>query len=105
MMWIKIYSDLNEARAALGENKANTVQIEGKKLCLAIVENAVVAISDRCTHNGESLGKGKINFQGEVVCPWHGYRFNLKTGRCSANAPDAEIFPVHVEPDGIFIKV
>ena len=105
MMWIKIYSDLNEAVTALGENKANTVHVGGKKLCLAVIQKAVVAISDRCTHNGESLGKGKINFQGEVVCPWHGYRFNLKTGRCSASAPDVETFPVRHEPDGIFIKV
>ena len=105
MMWIKIYSDLTEAIAALGENRANTLYIGQKKLCLAVIDHTVVAIADRCTHNGESLGKGKINFQGEVVCPWHGYRFHLKSGRCSANAPDAETFPVRQEADGIFIKV
>jgi len=105
MRWIKIYSDTAEAVTVLGRNKANTVFLEGKKLCLAVFNDQVVAISDRCTHNGESLGKGKINFIGEVVCPWHGYRFNLKTGRCSANSPDVEIFPIKQNSEGIFISL
>lgn len=94
-----------EAVAALGENKANTVAIGGRKLCLAIINQQLVAVSDRCTHNGESLGKGKINYAGEVVCPWHGYRFDLKTGRCRSNSPDLETFPVKIENDGVFVKI
>lgn len=96
---------MDEAVAALGENKANTVTIAGQKLCLAVINQRLVAVSDSCTHNGESLGKGKINFAGEVVCPWHGYRFELKTGRCRSDSPDLETFPIKIEEDGVFLGI
>lgn len=105
MEWIKIFSNLQEAIALLGENKANTLTISGRKLCVAVINGKILATSDRCSHNGESLGKGKINFVGEVICPWHGYRFDLKTGRCRSEAPDLETFPVRVEESGIYISV
>lgn len=105
MEWIKIFTDKEEAQALLGENKAQTMVIGGKKICMAISGGQIVAVADRCTHNGESLGKGKINFLGEVVCPWHGYRFDLKTGRCRSDAPDLETFPVKTDATGIFIGV
>lgn len=105
MEWIKIFKDFQEAVSALGENKANALVIRGRKLCVAIIGGKVVATSDRCTHNGESLGKGKINFAGEVVCPWHGYRFDLKTGRCRSSAPDLETFPVKMDETGIYLNM
>jgi len=105
MEWIKIFADKQKATDLLGESKANTMIISGKKICLAIIGSQIVAVSDRCTHNGESLGKGKVNFLGEVVCPWHGYRFDLKTGRCRSDAPDLETFPIREGEDGIFIGI
>lgn len=105
MEWIKIFADKEEAHALLGENRAQTMAISGKKICMAIVSGQIVAVADRCTHNGESLGKGKVNFLGEVVCPWHGYRFDLKTGRCRSDAPDLETFPVRSDGSGVFIGI
>jgi len=105
MEWIRIFSDLPEAIMALGENKANTQIVGGRKVCMAIINGKLHIVSDRCTHNGESLGKGKINFAGEVVCPWHGYRFELKTGRCRSDSPDLETFPVKIENDGVFVGI
>jgi 3-phenylpropionate/trans-cinnamate dioxygenase ferredoxin subunit len=63
-------------------------------------------VEDRCTHNGESLSKGQVNYLGEVVCPWHGHRFNLVTGReSSERSGDLQTFPVRVDEEGVFVAL
>ncbi|HMJ69440.1 MAG TPA: hypothetical protein VK508_11110 [Cyclobacteriaceae bacterium] len=47
-----------------------------------------------------------IKICGEVICPWHGYRFNLKTGRESAErSRDLTTYPVKEDEEGVFIGV
>ena len=46
-------------------------------LCLRADERE--AIEDTCPHRGGPLSEG-ILAEDEVICPWHGSRFNLKTG-------------------------
>jgi nitrite reductase/ring-hydroxylating ferredoxin subunit len=67
------------------------------------MNDAFYAVGDKCSHNGESLSKGKINFIGEIVCPWHGYRFNLQSGRCAENCPDIPTYPILENEGGFFI--
>jgi 3-phenylpropionate/trans-cinnamate dioxygenase ferredoxin component len=37
------------------------------------------ALENRCTHKDRPLNDGCI-FDGQLECPWHGARFDLKTG-------------------------
>jgi nitrite reductase/ring-hydroxylating ferredoxin subunit len=39
------------------------------------------ALSRRCRHLGADLSKGTIDKQGCLVCPWHGARYDVGTGR------------------------
>ena len=39
------------------------------------------ALSRRCRHLYADLGKGAINRDGCLVCPWHGSTYDVKTGR------------------------
>jgi nitrite reductase/ring-hydroxylating ferredoxin subunit len=39
------------------------------------------AIDDTCPHQGASLGEGTLH-AGRVICPWHSWIFELRTGRC-----------------------
>ena len=105
MEWIRIFPDNVSARRAMSPGKPMTVMAGTRKLCIGLHEGRLFAIADRCPHNGESLGKGKLNQLGEVICPWHGYRFSLVTGRCSESCPDAETFPLKEEPDGVFVAI
>ena len=56
----------------------------------------VYAIDDRCPHRGGPLGAGTLE-NGEVVCPLHGWAFDLKTGACRSG-PDRPVktYPVRV---------
>jgi nitrite reductase/ring-hydroxylating ferredoxin subunit len=104
MEWVKFLPSGSEARERLQENKPRLLIVHGKRICLVKRENQFFAVSDKCTHNGESLSKGMVNFAGEVVCPWHGHQFNLKTGReFQERSADLVTFPIREDADGLYI--
>ena len=39
-----------------------------------------IAIDNICTHDGGNLGEGNV-VKGQIQCPRHGARFDLKTGQ------------------------
>ena len=65
-------SDLRE-----GEPKA--LMSGGRNLALVRVADTVHAFDGICPHRGASLGEGFLN-DGCLVCPWHGWQFDLQTG-------------------------
>lgn len=106
MSMIKVFESMAEAERRLIANKPQLLIAEGRRICLVLRDGNLLAVEDRCTHNGESLSKGSVNFLGEVVCPWHGHRFDLKTGRESAErSRDLITYPVTSNNDGVFIQI
>ncbi|HZX74159.1 MAG TPA: Rieske (2Fe-2S) protein [Cyclobacteriaceae bacterium] len=106
MEWVKIFSSQSELQKHLEENRPRLLQVYGKKICLVYRESKLFAVQDSCPHNGESLSKGTVNFQGEIVCPWHGQRFSLKTGREGGQqSQDLITYPVKETEEGVFIGV
>jgi len=86
--------------------KLQLVKLGQQHICIVHTEKGFFAVSDICPHLGESLSKGTTNFLGEVICPWHGYRFNLKNGRESQQrTPDLEVHKVELREDGLFLGV
>ena len=45
------------------------------------LDGKLVAFSARCAHLMGPLGEGRIE-NGVVECPWHGYRFDIRSGQC-----------------------
>ena len=81
------------------------VKVGGTEVLVANFEGKLYAIGDKCTHVGGPLGKGKL--EGSVVeCPWHGSKFDLKTGAVKAGpAVEPEpTFEVKIENSSIWIK-
>lgn len=104
MRWIKLFASREEAEHRLTENKPQLLIVDGKRICLVKREQALLAVSDTCTHNGESLSKGTVNYLGEIICPWHGYQFNLSSGReFRERSTDLAIFPIRQDEEGVFI--
>ncbi|TDJ71234.1 MAG: Rieske (2Fe-2S) protein [Planctomycetota bacterium] len=56
------------------------LEVAGRAVALFSVDGEVRAIDDSCPHQGGSLGLGVV-LEGEVTCPWHGWHFELATGR------------------------
>lgn len=104
MNWIKIFSSIGEMEAALAINRPRLLLAGGKRICLVRTADRLLAVDDRCSHNGESLSKGQVNYLCEVVCPWHGHRFNLVTGReAGERSADLETFLVRADESGVFV--
>src|SRR6185369_15625945 len=104
MEWVKIFSSQGEMEKALPPKRPRLLVVRGLRVCLVMQEGSPFAVEDTCTHNGESLSKGVINFSNEAVCPWHGHRFNLKTGRESEErSRDLVTYPVKIESESVFI--
>jgi len=104
MDWIKVFTSGDDARARLSENKPQLLIVHGKRICLVRRNNQFLAVEDTCPHNGETLSKGHVNYLGEVICPLHGYRFQLKTGReTEERCRDLKIYPIKDDESGIYI--
>jgi nitrite reductase/ring-hydroxylating ferredoxin subunit len=106
MEWIKVFSSDEEARSRLASKRTQLLIIGDKRICLALHHNEFFAVQDECSHNGESLSKGQVNFVGEVICPWHNYRFDLRSGKAvDSSCSDLKTYPVRAEPSGFFIGI
>ena len=104
MRWVKIFSDREEALKKIGENTPRLIIIGNERICLARYNDEFYGVQDKCSHNGESLSKGTINYLCEVVCPWHGHRFNLKTGReAGEQSHDLVTYPIQIDETGFYI--
>lgn len=51
------------------------------------------AVTRRCRHLYADLARGSIDDEGCLVCPWHGSKYNVETGRMVRG------------PQGIFAKI
>jgi 3-phenylpropionate/trans-cinnamate dioxygenase ferredoxin subunit len=64
------------------------------------------AIEDRCTHDDGKLCEGEWELATcEVICPRHGARFDIRTGRAltlPAYIP-VDTYAVHVREDGMIV--
>ena len=67
---------------SLSDGKAHCLKAGEIKICLIKINDTVHAIENRCPHLGLPLGKGRIE-HGEIRCPFHGSRFNIRTGECT----------------------
>jgi len=54
-------------------------EMAGGALCVARVGGEISVMSNFCTHHEGPLGQGMIE-NGRVVCPYHGWAFDVKTG-------------------------
>jgi nitrite reductase/ring-hydroxylating ferredoxin subunit len=106
MSALKVFESMEEASRRLSENKPQLVIVDGVRICLVMRGGELLAVSDKCTHNGESLSKGHVNHLGEVICPWHGNRFNLRTGReANEKSRDLTTYPISTTSDGVYINI
>ena len=104
MEWLKVFESEEKAKNKVLENSTQLLVVNGKRICLARHNGQFYAVQDSCTHNGESLSKGKVNFLGEIICPWHNYRFQLDSGRASdSSCPALQTYAVKSSDSGFFI--
>ncbi len=73
------------------------VEIDGQAIVLFNIANQLFAIADTCSHDGGPLGDGELD-EHAVICPRHGARFDLPTGKALTYPAvvDIPVYPVRV---------
>jgi len=82
------------------------ISIDGQAIIVFNLGGNFYAIEDRCSHDDSPLHEGELEGD-EIICPWHGARFCLKTGEVTEPPAyeDIQTFPVRIENGLIQIKV
>ena len=72
----------------------------GRQLAVFHHEGAVHVLDGVCPHQGALLGDGVIS-RGEATCPFHGWHFDLVTGKSGDGLPECvEVFESRVSLEG-----
>ncbi|MBI4163991.1 MAG: Rieske 2Fe-2S domain-containing protein [Candidatus Aenigmarchaeota archaeon] len=84
---------------------SKVVSAAGKELALFNVDGTFFVTENACLHRGGPLGEGELD-DGIVTCPWHGWKFNVKTGVSPVNpAAKVQTHKVKVEGDKVLVEV
>lgn len=89
--------------AEIPEGTGRAVSLEGVEVAVFNVGGAFYAIENTCPHRGASLGEGALKGE-EVICPLHGWQFNVKTGRMPMGG-GVRSFPVRVEAGAVLVEI
>jgi nitrite reductase/ring-hydroxylating ferredoxin subunit len=82
------------------------VQLEDKKICIILFKGQLFGCNAICPHAGGDLSAGYVDVSGNIVCPVHRYRFDLKNGRnSSGEGYFLKTYPVEKRENGIFVGI
>lgn len=81
------------------------VDLASERFCIVNVEGNYYAIGNICTHVGGPLNEGTLEGY-EVECPWHGSKFDVRTGEAT-KPPARQAVPkyeVKIEDNNILVR-
>jgi nitrite reductase (NADH) small subunit len=85
-------------------NAAKEFPCGDRTVCIANVNGEFSAIDNVCLHVGGPLGEGTIE-NGKVVCPWHGWQYDPKTGQTTHNANlKVAVYPMKIENGDVLVE-
>jgi len=79
----------------------------GVRLCLVRDGDEVHAVEDRCPHRDFALSGGDVVAPCVLECPWHGARFDVRTGDVlQGPATDAiRVYEVRLEAGEVWVRM
>ncbi len=100
MAWTKL--------ATIGElPKDSVIEVEhdGVPYALCNAAGEIRALAGECPHEGGPLGQGTL-VQGLLVCPWHMWEFDSRTGTCLVDdCLNIATYPVKNEDGAILVDL
>jgi nitrite reductase/ring-hydroxylating ferredoxin subunit len=99
--WVRIGS-VDEMPA---EGQLKELLAAGRPVCVARITGALAALDNECPHRGAPLAEGTIE-DGHIVCPWHGWCFDPRTGQEATNpAGRAKVYPIQLQGEDVLCEV
>lgn len=90
----------------LAEGERVFVEIDDLEIVVFNIAGGYFAIGDVCSHDDGPLGEGQTD-EYEVICPRHGARFDIRTGKANSlpAVVDIPAYPIRFVGDQIEIGV
>jgi 3-phenylpropionate/trans-cinnamate dioxygenase ferredoxin subunit len=89
---------------AYADNNIAVTEVNGKKICVGRFNDGLFAFAYQCPHAGGIMANGYIDALGNVVCPVHRYRFELKRGRnVSGEGYYLKNWPVEIREGAVWV--
>ncbi|MBW3623654.1 MAG: NifU family protein [Armatimonadetes bacterium] len=87
------------------EGEVRGVQVEGEPVLIAHIGGEFYGFLNACPEDSQPLDAGRV--EGETLeCPWHGCRFDLRSGRrLGADASGLIVAPIAVEAGEVRVGV
>jgi len=83
------------------------VEVDGRDVVLINLDGTFYALDNNCPHNGGPLAQGSLDAcAGRIVCPWHAWTWEVKSGRAvTPPVPFRAItYPVRVEGSIVLVS-
>lgn len=93
--------------ASLAVDEARRIDIPGgDPIAVFRLSDGLFATDDTCTHGAASLSEGFVD-SGEIECPFHTGRFDIRTGAATLHPCTVAIrvYPVRIEDNEIIVDI
>lgn len=81
-----------------------TVRVGKREIALARISEEFFALGNVCRHAFGPLGQGFLDGY-YAVCPWHGWRFDVRDGTTDHPGADVATYPTNVRDGYVFVTV
>lgn len=90
----------------ISEGERLFVEIDDLEIVVFNISGEFFAIGDVCTHDDGPLGDGETDGH-DVICPRHGARFDVRTGKARTLPAVVDIpsFPVQIEDGKLLVGI
>jgi NAD(P)H-dependent nitrite reductase small subunit len=89
----------------LKENAGKRFIVDDIEIAVFKINSEVMALSNICPHQQTRLIYDGFIEDDFVICPAHGWKFNLRTGKKDSESNGLQVYPVEIVDDKIYVKV
>jgi 3-phenylpropionate/trans-cinnamate dioxygenase ferredoxin component len=84
--------------------RGRVVVVDGERVVVFRDGARIVAVSDRCPHQGASLEDGRLE-GGAIECARHGWRFDAASGEAEGHTgAGIRVYEVRIENGGVLLR-
>lgn len=88
----------------LRDGQSTHAKIGKRDIAVFRVNGEFYALSNLCRHAFGPLGEGYLDGY-EVMCPWHGWRYDVRDGTTDHPNADVQVYPVAVRDGEVLVEV
>ena len=93
------------SRSDLRQNAGKRFIVDETDVAVFLVNDTIYAVSNICPHKQSALIFDGFLEGDNIVCPVHGWMFNLKNGKTPTGNNGLRIFETMIKGNDVYIKI